>query len=271
MVTVPIFRIFDSVQTQAVWTWGTRVAVLFALIASLSAYILAHYPYFAATLDFERVDSGEPDHSMYGWDEFTRHEDNAAFVVLLVDSHFILIPMLSWAFFYGYIGMRKLLVYRHYLVAAVMILCSLLPSTVFFLIWGNSASRIEGFYSKEYFRLIERGTAIIQALDSFRTDYGEYPTELEQLVPRYLPEVPMAGIRICPEFNYIRSDDLESQGDRDIRVLTYEISVSMHKYRSHFADVKKYYLYYRPERDYPTSHEQIGLWAIEYKEWVRPA
>jgi hypothetical protein len=34
-----------------------------------------------------------------------------------------------------------------------------------------------------------RGAAIVQALDAHRTDTGEYPAGLDDLVPRYLPYV----------------------------------------------------------------------------------
>jgi hypothetical protein len=57
-----------------------------------------------------------------------------------------------------------------------------------------------------------RAEQIAVALDAFKADHGSYPATLEQLVPRYLPSVPLAKYTLMPMYN--RFDYSSSGTDR---------------------------------------------------------
>ena len=48
-----------------------------------------------------------------------------------------------------------------------------------------------------------RAIPVISAVNRYRSEHGQYPTSLEQLVPAYLPSIPDAGFtRISRDFRY---------------------------------------------------------------------
>ena len=48
-----------------------------------------------------------------------------------------------------------------------------------------------------------RASPLISAVNQYRSEHGEYPTTLEQLVPAYRPAIPNAGFtRISRDFRY---------------------------------------------------------------------
>jgi hypothetical protein len=130
---------------------------------------------------------------------------------------------------------------------------------------------IEDFYTKEYIRLTERAEPIIDALEAYHKERGAHPNALEELLPDYLAEVPLAGIRVCPEFIYLNRREVGGRSsDQPYRwmnspnreVVTYDLSVSLHKLKIGHGIDMFYYLYYRPEEEYPSSHQRVSQWAI---------
>jgi len=51
-------------------------------------------------------------------------------------------------------------------------------------------------------RTIERGTPLVAAIEAFNTKTGHYPLLLEELVPEYLPAIPLSGIALSRDFRY---------------------------------------------------------------------
>ncbi len=48
-----------------------------------------------------------------------------------------------------------------------------------------------------------RAIPVISAVNRYRSEHGQYPASLEQLVPAYLPSIPHAGFtRISQDFRY---------------------------------------------------------------------
>ena len=96
---------------------------------------------------------------------------------------------------------------------------------------------------------------ITDALDRHHTDRGAYPQNLDELVPKYLAEVPSTGLSAFPQFEYFRSETHHPPKG-------YELSVPFARTILDFSSYQ-----YWPEQDYPrdwplASPEIVGKWAI---------
>jgi len=62
-------------------------------------------------------------------------------------------------------------------------------------------------------RTIERGTPLVAAIEAFNTKTGHYPLLVEELVPEYLPAIPLSGIALSRDFHYkVRVLEIGRQG-----------------------------------------------------------
>lgn len=100
-------------------------------------------------------------------------------------------------------------------------------------------------------RSIAQLAVVPPALERFRRDKGTYPAQLDELVPKYLPQIPSTGMVAYPKLRYRR-------GDAQNRLPRYELQVST------FVGMKFDALFYRPD-GYKflsgSSVEPIGAWA----------
>lgn len=284
-----------TIQKHIALAFGIRIAVFTALLVSFAAYKMPHYPYYAATLDFQPTEFRESPHNFFSSDRTRWLEGLGASVERALHSDFTSLPInhlpttisvlffftlgVVWVLTYIVLGARQLKLYRQHLIATILFVCAISPGAAFGIAGLISSPSIEEFYAKQYILLTEKASPIINALDAFHTDHGVYPDTLEQLLPQYLSEIPIAGIRVCPEFNYFGPGSKLKQPYRKalnppldserLRVTSYELNVGLHKVRSHHASDMFYYLYFRPEQNYPDSHVQINQWAIASSGWVR--
>ena len=53
-------------------------------------------------------------------------------------------------------------------------------------------------------KITSRGDQIVAAIGRFEDDHGRAPDTLEQLVPAYIPAIPLTDTALCPEFSYGR-------------------------------------------------------------------
>lgn len=266
-----------------------------ALLVSFGAFKLANFSYYAATLDFQLVESLEADHEIpYLGDGNRGIKALGADVYEVVSCYldmptcrpsivfmvvFFSMPPAIWMWHYIALAEIRRRVYKQRMAAGILCICAVLPLCAFIAAQLWPGRDIEDFYAKEFARLTERAEPIIQALEAFRKERGAYPNALEELVPKYLAKVPLAGIQVCPEFVYVSQG--AEVGGRNLNqpyrwmnspnreVVNYDLSVSMHKLRSGYASDLFYYLYYRPEEDYPSVHQRFGRWAIVSSGWVR--
>jgi hypothetical protein len=267
----------DTFLKEAFWALVIMMAIFWAIYISFSAYDIPHYPYYAATLDFQPAEPGEPPHDFLTWDDKIRWEEvGGAVAATTIVSPFKSTFTLLWVLIYCALGARRLLLHRQRLVAGILFVCAVLPWTAFSIAGLKPSPSIEEFYTNEYIRLTEKGTIIIDALETFHKDHNTYPDKLEQLVPQYLSKIPVTGIRVCPEFNYIRPEvennirqPYRQMNSGKAQVITYDLSVNLHKVRNHYAADMHYYLYYQPEQEYPHWHRKINQWAIVSSGWVR--
>lgn len=82
---------------------------------------------------------------------------------------------------------------------------------------GDSAFRLR---HRAFVKTSLVGDQIARALAQYRSDRGEYPEILDQLVPGYLERVPYTGLIAYPEFSYLKDrNDLQSRPD------TYELRI----------------------------------------------
>jgi hypothetical protein len=62
-------------------------------------------------------------------------------------------------------------------------------------------------FVKTFTPVAERGQAIIDAVEAFYLDHGDYPECVEDFVPAYLKEMPKTGLAGYPDFKYRKGDD----------------------------------------------------------------
>lgn len=60
--------------------------------------------------------------------------------------------------------------------------------------------------SRDLRALDEHSRPLIEALRAYRAEYGRSAAAIQQLVPRYLSEVPGTGLENWPEYEYSQSD-----------------------------------------------------------------
>jgi hypothetical protein len=134
--------------------------------------------------------------------------------------------------------------------------------TVILLALASWASLNVFFHLRRYGaqRTAERAEVVIEALERYRFNEGEYPESLGQLVPAYLTEIPSTGMSLYPQFEYV-PPLRESAKEESARLFqTYELSV-------HLFELLQYDRFvYWPEGGYPElmysgGVERIGAWA----------
>ena len=105
-------------------------------------------------------------------------------------------------------------------------------------------------------RAATRAQPLIAAIERYKADEGRTPANLEELVPRYTPQIPATGMAAYPEFRY--SSRARRPGGADVGV--YELSV----FTPFGLSFDRFY--YWPDRAYPEISssggiERVGDWA----------
>ncbi len=105
-------------------------------------------------------------------------------------------------------------------------------------------------------RIMLNARPVIEAIDRYRSDIGEYPKSLAVLAPKYLPAVPATGNAIYPEYDYRLAGD-----GWGWTIPHYELFV-----RTPVGIFNWDQFVYRPEHEYPQEPdggpvERIGVWA----------
>jgi len=106
----------------------------------------------------------------------------------------------------------------------------------------------------------KRGETIITALEKYKSDKGEYPSELTGLVPDNLSEIPWTGIIGYPEYVYRRGDNdiQEIEGSYELRINCTSGGINFDRF------------IYWPNEKYPDTVqgnwiERIGKWAYVHE------
>jgi hypothetical protein len=101
--------------------------------------------------------------------------------------------------------------------------------------------------------VVHRGQPIIDALDAYLKDKGQYPDSLTDLVPEYLKKIPTTGLAGYPEYQF--------------RILSpetpYELFVQLDKSNPVNNDSPRFY-YWPTNRDKYEYHRfspEVGNWA----------
>jgi hypothetical protein len=109
-------------------------------------------------------------------------------------------------------------------------------------------------------RIMANAEPVIEAIERYRTDTGEYPKSLTDLIPKYLAALPPTGNTIFSQFEY------RPQGNDWIRKIpNYELFV-----RTPIGALNWDEFVYRPGHDYPDERscvavERVGDWAYLYE------
>jgi hypothetical protein len=105
-------------------------------------------------------------------------------------------------------------------------------------------------------RIMANARPVIEAIERYRNDTGEYPKSLTELTPKYLSALPPTGNAIFPEFRY-----RPPGSDRIWTIPDYELFVP-----TPIGALNWDQFVYRPAHDYPDEHapvavERVGDWA----------
>ena len=109
----------------------------------------------------------------------------------------------------------------------------------------------------EAFRdLAERSMPLVDAVEAFELAENRLPATLQELVPRYLPEVPVTGMATYPSYDLLTGEDAEVWFDNPwvLRVHTGRGGINFDEF-----------LYF-PLQNYPQKvggdrFERLGGWA----------
>jgi hypothetical protein len=107
-------------------------------------------------------------------------------------------------------------------------------------------------------RMIQNAEPLIRAVESYRASTGEYPRQLQDLVPAHINAIPHTDAVGYPDFEYARAG-------QDSPFKAYEISVKTPAGGFTFDQ-----LVYWPEHSYPAHMyggeiERIGSWAYVHE------
>jgi len=106
----------------------------------------------------------------------------------------------------------------------------------------------------------ERGEGVIEAIEAYHSDTGQYPDGLRKLVPDYLPAIPVTGVAGAPEFRY------GPPGEDAPKGIPYGL------WASDSAFVHSTCLMYWPGQGYPDTRDgfpvrRFGQWAYCQFGW----
>jgi hypothetical protein len=116
---------------------------------------------------------------------------------------------------------------------------------------------LQGFVWRDaVFRFERRSQPLVQAVQSYRAKHGQPPAALEDLVPAYLKEVPLTGIGVRSNYEYIVGEKASAYGENPW-VLIVEPPCHMMCF-----DL----LLYFPLQNYP--HTGYGGWLEPIGSWA---
>lgn len=90
----------------------------------------------------------------------------------------------------------------------------------FVALWFVSMVSGESLRHRAFVRASHVGDRIVEALSQHKRRTGEYPEDLNALLPTYLDEIPYTGMIGYPEFTYLKDhNDLEiKRGEYELRI-----------------------------------------------------
>ncbi len=133
--------------------------------------------------------------------------------------------------------------------------CIVFAVGVFSIIHWTSARR-----SAAFARAALNGAPVIAALSQYRADTGSYPESLDQLLPKYIGDIPYTGLVGYPYLVY-RKDSNDNQTVYD----SYELRINCSSNVNNFDR-----FIYWPSESYPTHiqgnrTEPIGRWVYVHE------
>ena len=136
----------------------------------------------------------------------------------------------------------------------------LIALILFFTIIGlmYSSRKASEFKYRAFLEMTLRAEPLINAIEKYRADNGDFPYNIEELIPFYIPERPYTGIPIYPNYQY------ESASSSEGEIEEYELKV----YCSHGMSFDSFF--YWPKKEYPQriyggEVQRIGDWAYVHE------
>ena len=112
-------------------------------------------------------------------------------------------------------------------------------------------------------QLVERSKPLTDAIDKFAEAENRLPTQLSDLVPKYISAIPKTGMGAFPDFKIHRPDD---PGIKFIAVDRWYLYIDLSQYMGSFLELR-----YRPDGNYTTQQtglkKKVGNWFYHYVGW----
>ncbi len=252
-VTEPSSSVGSSNVPSALGRYGSVVPVLFVLVCgALLTGLLAYASFYLETCVYQPVGSISEDAANSAmW--------SALFLVLaLMLVYFaarIVVPICLLAIPLTFLITSKKRTRR---IVVTSLVC-----TALLFVEAGTAFRVERLMVYRAFHDAFSQTALdaqptIDAINAYEDAYGEYPANLESLVPEFLSEVPDTGLAGYPEFEYSVSDGETIFEDYQLLINTPSGGLNW--------DVFVYW----PEGNYPDyfyggNPELFGRWAYVHE------
>jgi hypothetical protein len=108
-------------------------------------------------------------------------------------------------------------------------------------------------------RMGERLTPLVKAIEEYKQDQGEYPEDLESLVPSYIPELPATGMANYPEYTYIVGQEATEYDGNPWVIVVYA------GFGMGFDTFMYFPLQNYPDSGYGGALERLGEWAYVHE------
>ncbi len=101
---------------------------------------------------------------------------------------------------------------------------------------------------------------LVRAIEAFERQEGRPPQDLDELIPRYLPSIPLTGMRGYSEWHYIYGTDARSYGDNSWVLLVHTSGPGINFDQLMYFPNQRY-----PEFGHGGLIERVGAWAYVHE------
>lgn len=140
-----------------------------------------------------------------------------------------------------------------------------IPSVVFSLvslIAISAGSRLGGNIRMAAFdSLGQKSMGLVQAIEAFKSARGHWPSQLDELVPDFLPAIPSTGMSAYPHFEYHATADTPENHSGNPWVLILQTPMGFPNWDRFMYFPRQNY----PERGYGGRIERLGNWAYVHE------
>lgn len=100
----------------------------------------------------------------------------------------------------------------------------------------------------------EIATPIIEAIEKYKLENGQFPNNLKDLSPGFIPNIPHTGMCAYPGYEYRKSKEISETGGYELFISTSIGAINWDEF------------IYRPSGEYKeASFQRVGKWAYYHE------